>query len=204
MRGLGRRRRGGPGALNCLCALLLCVAGSAVLALLYFSLTIAGGPSADTVTVRRRVNDAPATPGDLGTPPGPPGPPSPSQPTDQLTSGIAASFEQRWTAKHGPSRRALIFTMDCLRVYVGVAKRGGPSGELRVRERCATTCSLVCSCVCGREGPVAVGCSLERGLAALGFTTDVAQTDGRFGKLLARVAQYDIVFVDQWTAVDSS
>lgn len=98
-------------------------------------------------------------------------------------------------------RRALLYTMDCLRQYETRSKAGGPSGEIVVRARCVAHGAVptaVLSCP-----PVVTCCSLTEGLAELGFKVDVARNDDEFYDLGDNVNSYALVFVDQWTAVDS-
>lgn len=77
--------------------------------------------------------------------------------------------------------RALIFTMDSLTAYIEGAARGGPAGEILIRE------------------------SLQRQLMSLGASKiDVAAGDEQFFALTATDAQvnaYDLIFLDPWTVV---
>jgi len=76
--------------------------------------------------------------------------------------------------------RVLLFTMDSLTQYVENAARGGPAGEILIRQR------------------------LQAALAALGGTVDVAASDDQFEQLTRTTAQvdaYSLIFLDPWTFV---
>jgi hypothetical protein len=73
----------------------------------------------------------------------------------------------------------LIFTMDSLTGYIENAKRGGPAGEILIRE------------------------NLQRALVAMGAELHVAGSDEEFARLSAEPAagQYALIFLDPWTFV---
>jgi hypothetical protein len=75
--------------------------------------------------------------------------------------------------------KALIFTMDSIVDYVEGSKRGGPAGEILIRE------------------------CLQKGLRALGGEVTVATSDAEFNLLTASegsVDKFDLFFLDPWTA----
>ena len=76
--------------------------------------------------------------------------------------------------------RALVFTMDSIVSYVSNAKHGGPAGEIVVRK------------------------CLTHALNAMGIQVDVATSDNEFFRLAKGIADYNLIFLDEWTVVDKT
>lgn len=115
----------------------------------------------------------------LVTPPEPP-PEHPEPPPEHLGTPRPEPFPFRTRPeRRHEGRSVLIFTMDSLPGYMEHAKRGGPAGELVVRN------------------------SLQAGLDALGVSYTVAGSDAEFERLF-RAQNYSHLILDEWTVVDSS
>ena len=103
--------------------------------------------------------------------------------------GMASNRASSIKENRGGTKRALIFTMDSLAATIEAAKRGGPAGEITIRN------------------------SLEAELKDGGFVLDVAGSDQEFARLSdAALAwrkrtgehYYRLIIMDPWTWAEKS